>query len=114
MRLLLLDALAVHRLSRLVAEDTITEPVRDAVVATAYRRAGADTRPELMSWTEWAAEDSDAPKLATLVTCRWCVGTWVAMGVVVLRRLSPRAWEPVAEVLALSSVGTLVAGLETD
>jgi hypothetical protein len=64
-------------------------------------------------WAEMAmADEADAPKLATLVTCRWCAGVWIAAGVVLARRVAPRQWAPVAEVLAVAAAGTLVAGLE--
>ena len=43
----------------------------------------------------------EPPKLARLITCRWCAGVWIAAGVVGARSLAPRAWTPVARALAL-------------
>lgn len=85
---LLVDALAVHRLTRLVTDDDITEPLR----------------------TAW--ETKAPPWLAPLATCRWCASIHIAIAAVTLRRLAPRAWDPLARALALSSTGTLLARLE--
>ena len=79
---LVVDALAAYRLTRLVTEDRITAPLRDRVPAG------------------WASE---------LVGCSWCVGVWAAAGVVAARRLAPRAWTPVAEVLAVAAVVGITA-----
>lgn len=118
---LLVDALAAYRLTRLVTEDTITEGLRREIVAAAYVYDGEEER----GWegtqqpvSEYVAEHRmDAgpmavPKLADLVTCRWCAGVWVALGVVAARRVAPRAWAPLARALAFSSAAALVAGLE--
>lgn len=90
--MLAVDALAAFRLTRLATEDTIGRPFRHAVIDRAERispKAG-----------EWAEE---------LVTCPWCIGFWIACGVVVARRAAPRAWAPVAEAFALSGVTGLLA-----
>jgi hypothetical protein len=52
------------------------------------------------------------PRLATLVTCRWCAGVWIAGGVAAARRCAPTAWDPVARGLALAAAAVLLAGLE--
>lgn len=115
---LLVDALAAYRLTRLVTTDEITEEVRARVVQAAFDRAGVtfEFHPEQElvadALERYRDRYGDPPKLATLVTCRWCTGVWTAFGVVALRRLAPRAWAPVAEALALASAAALVAGLE--
>lgn len=129
---LALDALAVHRLTRLVTADSITRPMRALAIGLAYEPADTKLRIEAMNgslgsqaqvdagwitWTtdrEWedrALADDDAPMLAELVTCRWCAGMWVALGVAVVRRT--RWWRAMRVVLALSSLGVLIAGAET-
>ena len=111
----MVDALAAYRLTRLVTADTITEPPRDQLVKWAYGHAGvADRKHPDVSWSELAMADDEAPKLATLVTCRWCTGVYVAIGVTVARRVAPRWWAPVADMLATASAAALVAGLEQD
>lgn len=111
---LFLDALATYRLTKLVTHDTLTVEARESVIAGAYRRAGRERwgREQLTDAADshaptWAEDvvpnDPDPPKLATLVTCPYCAGMWVAFGVVLLRRFIPRAWAPLAEALALSA-----------
>lgn len=118
---LLLDALAVFRLTKLVVDDVLLVDQRDAIVEAAYVSAGRreamleefglesdQRRPDF-----WAAvvvpNDADPPKLATLVTCPWCAGMWVALGAVAARHLAPRAWRPLARALAFSAAAGIIA-----
>jgi hypothetical protein len=108
---LVVDALAAYRLTRLVTADVLTEDARRTVVDVAYSLAGrvppeADTAEEVV-----AADPDEPPKLAVLVTCRWCAGMWVALGVVFIARRF-RWWPAMADALALSATAALVAGLE--
>ncbi len=104
---ILVDCLATFRLSRLVTTDTLTADARGRVIRWAYRhREGV---PPFGEWADEVALDPDPPKLAVLATCSWCASVWCAAGVVALRRLVPRAWGPVAEVLALAAVAGLVS-----
>ena len=107
---LVVDALATYRLTRLATADVISEPARMAVL----RRAGATPAPgqEDLTAQEVVEALADPPKLATLVTCRWCAGMWIAAGVATARRLAPNAWEPVGRALALSAAAVLLARFE--
>jgi hypothetical protein len=115
------DVLAAYRLTRLVVADTITEPLRERVVGWAYRRADRGDenawtnllggRVET-SWLDHASADEDPPKLATLVTCPYCAGVWVAAGVVLARRW--RWWPPVRDALALAAAAALVRAAEPE
>lgn len=107
---LAVDALATYRLTRLATADVISEPARMAVV----RRAGATPAPgqEELTAQEVVEGLADPPKLATLVTCRWCAGMWIAAGVATARRLAPNTWEPVGRALALSAAAVLLARFE--
>jgi len=109
---LVVDALATYRLTRLATADVISEPVRMAVL----RKAGAEPPPGRDDPTSQELVESleDPPRLATLVTCRWCAGMWIAAGVTTARLVAPRAWEPVARGLALSAGAVLLSRLETD
>lgn len=113
---LAVDALAAYRLTRLVTADTIAEPARAVVIQAGYERERPGVEvPEPgpgSTWTEVALNDPDPPRLAELVTCRWCAGFWVAVGVVAARRLAPRAWRPLADALAFSAAAALLARLE--
>lgn len=72
---LLADALAVDRLTRLVTEDEVTRPIREAVVGR---------------WPD--------SKVSYLATCRACVSVWA--GLAVSSGLVPR---PVSWALTLSA-----------
>lgn len=103
----IIDGLAVHRISRLIASDIITQPARDALIRKLYRRRGDQRNTD--DWTARALHDGpDAPKLATLIVCRWCSSVHAAVAVVILRRFVPRAWSPVARALAFSSAAGLL------
>lgn len=95
---LLIVALAVHRLTRLVVSDTITEPFRNRVLS----RWPSD---DSVFTDEWVTETAGEPQtlggadvfyidgtgwmatkphwLGTLVTCAWCASFWVAVLVTV-------------------------------
>lgn len=110
-RRLVVDALAVYRLTRLATADVLTEDARRALVEFAYSIAGR-IAPEADTAEEVVARDIDEPpKLAVLVTCRWCAGMWVALGVVFVARRF-RWWPAMADALACSAAAALVAGLE--
>jgi hypothetical protein len=133
---LLLDALAAYRLTRLVTADTILDEPREAIVRAAYERAGRARRRgdrwtvnfgdsivghdtyakdgDPTWWADTAHSDPSAPKLATLVTCRWCAGMWIAAGVVAARRVIPSLWKPLGTALAMSAAAALLARAEED
>jgi hypothetical protein len=106
---LAVDVLATYRLTRLATVDVISEPWRQAVL----RRAGLDTpADDARSAQEVVEGTTDPPRLATLVTCRWCAGVWIAGGVCAARAAAPDAWSPVARALALSAGAVLLARIE--
>jgi len=109
---LAVDALATYRLTRLATADVISEPVRMAVI----RRTGVIPPPgeEEPTAQEVVESMQDPPRLATLLTCRWCAGMWIAAAVTMARVVAPRAWEPVARGLALSASAVLLSRLEDD
>lgn len=111
---LLVDAGAAYRLTKLVTDDVITAPIRDGIVEWSYGRLPdiAVERARGETWSDVAIGDEDAPKLATLITCRWCAGVWIGAAVVAARRGAPRAWQPLAEALSLAAAAALIAGLE--
>jgi hypothetical protein len=109
---LVIDILATYRLTRLATADVISEPARMALV----RMAGAEPPPDHDAATAQEVVEAlpDPPKLATLVTCRWCAGIWIAAGVAVARRVAPALWDPAARGLALAAGSVLLARLEDD
>ncbi len=126
---LLLDALATFRLSRLVTTDAILNGPRDNLVWRSYQASIPTSKGKIPGvlaeeqgvdlstpggWTELAQVDPHVPKLAKLISCRWCASVWIGFGVVIARRWMPRQWAPVAEALALSAVAGLLVGLERE
>ena len=109
---LLVDVLATYRLTRFATADVLSEPARLAVVRRSSPEAVAEA-PDL-SAQEVVEQLKEPPRLATLVTCRWCAGIWIAAGVTVARLAAPKAWAPVANGLALSAGAVLLARYEDD
>jgi hypothetical protein len=109
---LVVDVLATYRLTRLATADVISEPVRMALL----RKVGAEPPPGADDPTAQEVVESldQPPRLATLVTCRWCAGMWIAAGVTAARLTAPRAWEVAARSLALSAGAVLLSRLEDD
>lgn len=85
---LAVDALATFRITRLVVEDEITSPIREAV---------------------WKRYDVSDTKLGYFLTCPWCVSIWVGAGVVAAHHVAPSVWKPVARTLAASAVTGMIA-----
>ncbi len=86
------DALACHRITRLVIDDAIFDLPRKRLKNRLYLQGHT--------------------KLLELLDCSWCVSIWVAVGVGACRAVVPRAWGPAARALALSSVAGLVSTVE--
>jgi fatty acid desaturase len=59
---LLIYALAVARVTGLITADSLTEPVRDKIIARLDPAPG-----------------SAGAAVATLITCPWCAGMWVSL-----------------------------------
>lgn len=83
--LLVLDALATWRLTRLLIDDSITYRLRRPLV-----------------------EGRGPAWLADLMTCPWCLSIWIAILVVVAQTLVPGQWIYAAAVLAFSGVAGLL------
>jgi hypothetical protein len=111
---LVLDLLATYRLTRLATADVISEPARQTIV---NRLLGSAKKKPPVAAEDMTAQElieavDNPPKLATLVTCRWCAGMWIAGGVVLARAVAPKAWDPLAKALAFSAGAALLAGFE--
>ena len=86
-------SLAAYRLWRLIGVDTITEPARHRLLLDRERRLNP-TRLGL--------------KLHDMITCPWCLGTWIAFGVVAVTTIwTPVAWPVLQAGAAASVVGWL-------
>lgn len=85
---LLIDALAVYRLTRLITRDTLPPivRVRDYV---------------LERWRDRA--------LTELAVCPWCISFWLAVGVLAARMVAPAPWSLVSLTLAWSAIAGLLS-----
>ncbi len=107
---LIVEALAVFRLTRLVTTDTVTAPVRDGIHERATLRlvkrdpfAGTVTESKTVQrrgvWA-WAWE---------FVSCSWCVSVWAGGGVVAMMAWQGGWFQYVAAALALSTISGAIA-----
>lgn len=82
---LLIDALATVRVGRLIADDIITEPIRE--------------------WLD-DRDDNDAVRfILEGLDCPWCVSVWAATVVAGLHVVTPRLGRLVARTGALAEIG---------
>jgi hypothetical protein len=88
----LIDGLAVARITRLITTDTIFIRPRNHVL-NALTAAGYDTAVEGL-------------------LCDYCTAVWVAAAVAVLRTAAPRSWSKVGAALATAQIaGSLLAAI---
>jgi len=86
-------ALATQRLTQLVTEDTLTEPVR--------RR--------INNWAYGAPEFSLRERVAVLTSCDACMSVWAAAAVLVASH--SRVTRPLVGILAASGAALIVRGV---
>ena len=87
-------ALATHKLSRLLAKDSVTAPLR----APFTRFEGPSGPAEL---AEDVAGGGKAKTIGELVTCPFCIGMWVSTGFTAGYVFAPRATRLAATTLAV-------------
>jgi hypothetical protein len=85
---LAVDLAATYRIVRLIQTDTIFEKQREALIIKYGDR-----------------------KAAELITCPWCAGIWVGVGVAIARAVAPRIWGIAAAGLASSAGAGVITGL---
>jgi hypothetical protein len=94
---LALAGLATHKLSRLVAKDPVTSPLR----APFTRLRGTSGPKELQ---EEVRGRGARKAIGELLTCPFCVGQWVATGFVFGLVVAPRGTRVVASVFSTVAV----------
>jgi hypothetical protein len=112
MRDLLLDALAVFRMTRLLTTDALLDEPRDAVLRWAEQgctcdNTGGEHWGDCPAGRQWWR-----PKIGTLASCPWCMSAHVGLLVVAFRRFAPRLWTPLAKALAYSALTGLISQRE--
>ena len=90
---LLLTSLATHKIARLMSKDPVTSPLR----APFSRFAGTSGPAEL---EEEVRDGGPRKALGELVTCPFCIGQWVATGLIFGLVLAPRVTRLVAATFA--------------
>jgi hypothetical protein len=109
---LLIDILAAHRATILIARDRVTGPVRWRVIAFAYRRHHGNRfsirKPYGPHVDQMVTDDPDPPKLAYFMHCLWCLGLWISIALVAVTLVTPRGAAVAKRALALSSALALI------
>lgn len=88
---MILQALAIYRLTRLITTDEITAPLREKV---------------------WHKHPPESSKVGYLITCNWCSSIYAASALEISRMIAPRTTRRVETILALSAVASLLAAHE--
>lgn len=93
----LLLGVATHKLSRLVARDFVTSPLRAPFVRYEGPRPAAEVR-------ESSRGHGLRRAIGDLVSCPFCLGPWVAGALVCAHAVRPRETRLVASIFALTTV----------
>lgn len=101
---LIIDALAVARITRLVQHDRV--PFGAWRLRTIHKAMAEQQRLNAVRLAEGIAE-MPLPYIVEWLECPWCMSVWVAALVLVLRRLP--GWRVLARVLAASYVAGFLA-----
>lgn len=102
---LIINALAVYRLSILVSKDKVTKPMRERIWGLGrYRKKVFATSSEMINYLTEGTRARAARTLYELVICPWCLSVWFGMAVVALTALAPALWQYPAAALAISGV----------
>ena len=102
--------LAAARLTQMIGRDGFTGPLRAPIYRWAYRREhGADevaTWSDLRHWSSWDAmvdaDGPEAPPVAYLIRCVWCLGFHVSWAWTLAAVLWRDGWYWASLVLACS------------
>jgi hypothetical protein len=96
-----IDALAIHRLTRLATRDEITRQIRETI----EQEIGTLGEARILS-------PKATEKLNYVMGCDWCMSIWAAAMAYVLRKYVPSVWNTLKYVLAASTVTGLIASYE--
>jgi hypothetical protein len=101
MERIVVNALAVYRLTRFVTRDELAEPVRKVI----EKEINLAAESRLIS-------QPVKNKLLYLLGCDWCMSFWVAVLALTAENVFPRLWKPASKALAFSAVSGFLAGYE--
>lgn len=80
---LLLDIVAVYRLTKLMLDDTIMDDIRNKI---------------------WDRYPPESTKIGYLFTCPWCMSIWAGAVIFGLRRIHPEFADYTSSILTASAV----------
>lgn len=113
--LVVLLGLASYRVSRLVVEDQITEPlfgrVRDRLESLWIRRNTEPGTPEELRAVQSELYNS---RLSYMLSCYWCLGFWVSGAITVIVSLAHGLDYPVMSWLAASTMTGIIGSRYSD
>ena len=90
--------LATHKLTRILARDWVTSPLRAPLVRYEVPLPGGEVRESIR------VQHGFRRAVADLITCNFCLGPWVAGALVCSHAVAPRGTRLVASVFALTAV----------
>lgn len=112
---LVVNGLAVYRLSVLFSRDKIAEPVRKWIWRRGWEMVEHAQLPGRRYREKRETRLGAAGRFVwELVICPWCLSVWFAGAVVTLTRLTPTTWQYPAILLALSGLTVLATRRRDD
>jgi hypothetical protein len=90
--------LATHKLTRIIARDWVTSPLRAPLVRYQGPRPGGEVEESIR------VQRGFRRAVADLLTCTYCLGPWVAGSLICARAVAPRGTRLVASIFALTTV----------
>ena len=98
------DALAAFRITRMVLYDRV--PFGALRTRLRVQALQLRARENQARGNEGLAPETDDPFTVELLECPWCMGVWVALFVLIVRRLP--GWRLLARLLACSAITGLL------
>lgn len=80
---LLLDIIAVYRITKLIIDDEILHEFREKV---------------------WEKYPPESTKIGYLITCPWCTSIWAGIVIFTLRKIDPNFTDYLSSILTASAV----------
>ncbi|GIN19209.1 MAG TPA: DUF1360 domain-containing protein [Bacillus bacterium] len=97
-------SMAVFRLTRLLVYDQITEWIRSPFMDE-YEEKNDEGKTEVYLLPK---EEGLRGWMGALLSCFWCTGIWVSIGLFLMRYYIPVLYKPVVIVLAVAGLAALV------
>lgn len=93
----LLFGLATHKITRIIAKDFVTAPVRAPFVRFEHKERASEV-------SESSRGEGLQRAVGDLISCTFCLGPWVAGALAAVHAIRPRETRLVASIFALTTV----------